>query len=169
MKYLFEGDNFGFTKQELHLFGGNYGFRKIDLTQVSKIYVYKGMLTKYPILTSIFGLCSIALVTYGLYWALNGMGNSVDLSELNGRGVRGTGALLLGLGFVFLAGERAFSLILVKRFILKVEFYDRNFELRSLKSLEKNNSLLRFIDFLMKKYPPQKLRIEANILEELKK
>ncbi|WP_420582217.1 hypothetical protein [Reichenbachiella sp.] len=166
MNYLFEGDNFGFTQNELHLQGGNSGFKKIAFQEISKIQICKGILTVNPIRTSMLWLVLGFVAFYGIYWAFDEI-SYAEIDKLNSRTIRGYGGMLACVGLVMIIAVMAFSLLVSNRIVMKVQTINGHIEVRSLKVLEKKNSLPKLLIFLSKKFPPQILQIESKLLKSI--
>lgn len=169
MKYLFEGDNFGFTKQELHLFGGNFRIKKTPLSAVSKIRIYKGVQTKYPIRTAFFGFSMILTAIVGILWFSNDYGIILLNKQFDGETARGFGGYIIVISVLVIVGKLALFSSLIKRIVFKVELTDGTVLVRSLNRLRKKNNLNQFLEFLIAHYSPEKLHIETKILNLLSK
>ncbi len=136
------------TEKQLVLLRSGYPVKEIPFSQISKVVVSRGIRTKFPIRSLLFGL-AIFVVVYFLipekdFIIFDPANALVEISYI----LLAMGELGVVFWFLFAIGIASIVHALRKTLVMKVYPNDGGYEVFSIKSFAKTNHIFDLINFL---------------------
>ena len=152
MSYLIRTNYFGLTLSDLHLLRSGFSYRRIPHESIKHISIEKGIRTKHPIRSIVFGLILILSSAWLLINSLNL--NLLEPGFSDNLAYKVVWGWWMMMGFLALLGFVSVFWALKRTLILKVITLDGQKELFTLNELQKKNKLSELKKFINEIYPP---------------
>ncbi len=159
--YNFKTEYFGLKDDHLFLLRSGFPIQKIPFNQISRIFISRGVVTKFPIRSFLFGLILLIVsllifLPFPEFLFEHASEGFIDDPDMPGSDshyfAKGFGAWIIMIGFLAAIGIVAISHSLKKTLVMKVHHKD-GFEVFSLSDFVKNNEILELIDFMEESFP----------------